>query len=470
MTMSMTWLDAVDKIRSARNTAAGKPLQNNTRLYVRGEGDEREFRVVLHGTEVVTIRSDDTYVLRSGGYQTPTTADRIHTYSPAKQFSERGDWYVWMKPIDRDPRPDRVERAVPKPYEATDPGPEPIKSTEGCLAGQMVATEHVDELVDVYRRDMRDGDEVVEKVSDGHNDDYDRLSVRRNSTDHVYYPEAHERGWDEGWANLPDNRHVHTSSFLNDDNERVKKVQCPHCAEFDAIHEVWRQAMHGDRWHRRFDGANGYATYAAMMKRFGTTEAWQAAYIEDFRARRAYLKAEREWELRNRVLFYDGIVVDSEGYAPRVREDGPSPAKLRRHEAEVARIKKRIDKYVTGYIKALAKGMPMPARSDCWFCAMRTNVDATGAHVKSGTGVTWGDMGSHDHLVSHMEERYYVPTLAVNALRDTTKLHDTGIYLWLNMNQDTNKMGGGDTKQYDIVARAIRNYMRKRLIPQPPTS
>jgi hypothetical protein len=457
--MTMTWLDAVDTIRKARNKAAGKPLQNNTRLYVRGEGDEREFGVVLHGTEVVTIRSDDTYVLRSGGYQTPTTADRIHTYSPAKQFSERGDWYVWMKPIDRDPRPDRVERAIPKPYEATDPGPEPTKSTEGCLAGQMVATEHVDELVEVYRRDMRDGDEIVEKVSDGFEDSYDRLKVKRTWTDHIYYSEGHEHGWDEGWANLPDNRHVHTSSFLNDDNERVKKVQCPHCAEFDAIHEVWRQAMHGDRWHRRFDGANGYATYAAMMKRFGSTEAWQAAYIEDFRARRAYLKAEREWELRNRVLFYDGIVVDSEGYAPRVRQDGPSPAKLRRHEAKVKRIKDRIDKYVNAYIKALAKGMPMPGNGDCWYCLLRDE-----------NGKTWGDHGDHNHLEVHMEDRYYVPMLAVNALRDTTSLADVGIAIWLNMNPEANVMGGGDTKQYDIVARAIRNYMRKRLVPEAPTS
>jgi hypothetical protein len=414
---------------------------------------------VLHGTEVVTIRSDDTYVLRSGGYQTPTTADRIHTYSPAKQFSERGDWYVWMKPIDRDPRPDRVERAIPKPYEATDPGPEPIKSTEGCLAGQMVATEHVDELVEVYRRDMRDGDEIVEKVSDGFEDSYDRLKVKRTWTDHIYYSEGHEHGWDEGWANLPDNRHVHTSSFLNDDGERVKKVQCPHCAEFDAIHEVWRQAMHGDRWHRRFDGANGYATYAVMMKRFGTTEAWQAAYIEDFRARRAYLKADREWELRNRVLFYDGIVVDSEGYAPRVREDGPSPAKLRRHEAKVKRIKDRIDKYVNAYIKALAKGMPMPGNGDCWYCLLRDE-----------NGKTWGDHGDHNHLEVHMEDRYYVPMLAVNALRDTTSLADVGIAIWLNMNPEANTMGGGDTKQYDIVARAIRNYMRKRLVPEAPTS
>src|SRR4051812_22940511 len=121
MTMSMTHRDAQKLIHTARNKSAGKPLQNNTRLYARGEGPGLEFGVVLHGTEVVTIKPDGTYVLRSGGYQTITTAQRIHAYSPAKQFSERGDWYVWMKPTDRDPRPDRVEREIPKPYEAVNP-------------------------------------------------------------------------------------------------------------------------------------------------------------------------------------------------------------------------------------------------------------------------------------------------------------------------------------------------------------
>src|SRR3954465_4795299 len=82
MTMTMTWLSAVDTIRSARNPAAGKPLANNTRLYQSGEGDEREFRVVLHGTTVVTIHPDDTYTLRNGGWTSPTTLDRIRRFAP----------------------------------------------------------------------------------------------------------------------------------------------------------------------------------------------------------------------------------------------------------------------------------------------------------------------------------------------------------------------------------------------------
>jgi hypothetical protein len=455
--MSLTHKEGQTLMQSARNRAAGKPLQNNTRLY---DHADHSFGVVLHGTEVVTIHTDGTYTLRSGGFTTNTTADRIHTYSPAKQFSEKGEWYVWMKPVDRDPRPDRFERSIPRPFEASDPGPEPVKTTEGCKDGQMVTTEHVDELVEVWRKDMLDTDEFIEVISDGHEPggDYDKVSVKRSWNDHVFYTE--DRYWSEAWAKLSGDGH--RSSYTNKDGERVRKIQCPHCAEFDAIHERWSRAYNGaNRW-AAIDQRKGYKLYAEMMERFdNNVDAWQEAYIEDFRARRAYNQADRAWEIRNRVPFYDGITVDSEGYTPRIRQVGPSPAKLRRHEREVVRMQKKIERYIDGYIKALVKGMPMPSGGDCWFCALRTE-----------SGQTWGDMGNSAHLLTHMEERYYVPTLAVNALRATTKLTDTGIYLWLDMNQDTNRMGGKKQgkKPYDSVKRALRKYMRKRLVPEPPTS
>ena len=224
--------------------------------------------------------------------------------------------------------------------------------------------------------------------------------------------------------------------------------------------------MHGPRWGgRRFDGPHrGYKTYAAMMESFGSQEAWQEAYIIDFRARRDYLKADREWDQRNRVPFYDGIKVDSEGYAPRLREKGPSPAKLRRHEAAVAKMRKRIDKFVAGYIEALKKGMPMPSGGDCWYCLMR-------ASNESGQSGNFGDMAGSDHLLEHFKDRYYVPSLAVNALRERG-YKDVGIYMWLDMNQDTQTMGGRDqgAKAYDTVRRDLRKFLQKRLIPTAPTS
>jgi hypothetical protein len=467
--MTMTWLGAVDKIRSARNKAYGKPLANNTRLYERGEGDEREFGIVLHGTEVVTVKPDGTYVLRAGGYQTMTTLDRIRTYSPATWqtlLTDRGDWYVRLEPDPSDPRPERVNRTVPKPYQAENPGPEPVKNMTDCIAGQLVATEHVNETVQCYRRNMQAGDELVEVISDGYQPggDYDTVKVIRSWTDHVYIGEAERAYYDQGWGALEGNRSHYSESFSNADGETVKYIQCSHCKAFDAKHEAWRQKMHGDRWGRSFDRQTGYATYAEMIEHFGSMEAWQAAYIADYRARRAYLKADREWDQRNRVPFYDGITIDSEGYAPRLRMTGPSPAKLRRHEAAVAKMKKRIDKYVEGYIAALKAGMPMPSGGDCWYCALHTSVTDSDTQLR----VPMGDaVSSHEHLISHMEDRYYVPTLAVNALRERG-YRDVGIAIYLDMDFDSNTMGKPNGL-YDNTKRDLIKYMRKRLVPQPPT-
>jgi hypothetical protein len=467
---------AQDEIKRARNKSAGRKLANNTRLYEHTDGS---FGITLHGTEVVTVNTDGTWTLRSGGWQTPTTLDRIRRYSPVnwKLFSERGEWFMRLAPNPNDPHPERVEREIPKPYDATDPGDEPVKSTEGCVAGQTVATEHVGELVEIYRREMREHDVIQgDVVSKGFSDDgrYDRVNVKRTWTDHVYIGQKSEQhGWDEGWANLPDNRSGHSRQFVNEDGEKVTYVQCVHCKEFDAEHETWRYRMYGDRWGRKFDQQTGYATYAAMMERFhNDKDLWQQAYIEDFRARREYLKAAREWDERNRIPFYDGVVIDSEGYTPRLREKGPSPAKLRRHEAAVAKLKKRIDKYVDGFIAELKKGtMPMPSEGDCWYCSMFNatppNTDATRLY-KRGTTVEPGDTMGNEHLLSHMEERYYVPSLAVNALRERG-YKDIGVAVWLDMDMDAKTMGK-PRGHYDSVRRDIRRYLSKRLIPQAPTS
>jgi sarcosine oxidase delta subunit len=472
--MTMTHREAQNEMQRARVRANGRKLANNTRLFARGEGPSLEFGITLHGTEVVTIHPDGTYTLRNGGWATPTTLDRIRRYSPMtwqQLLTERGEWFIRLQPNPKDPRPERVERNIPKPYEATDPGDEPVKNPEGCVAGQIVTTEHVNETVRIFVKDVREDDIVDE--DDLKKDRYDFIEVKRSWNDHVYIGENAQSYGDEGWAKFTGaERWQHRSTHTINDGEKVTYIQCSHCKEFDAIHERWHYAMHGVRYGRSFDQQTGYATYAAMMEQFGSQEAWQEAYITDFRARREYLKADREWDQRNRVPFFDGITVDSEGYAPRLREKGPSPAKLRRHEAAVAKMKKRIDKYVDGFVKELQKGtMPMPSEGDCWHCAMFDAIppnDSATRLAKRGTTVEPVERMGSEHLLSHMEERYYVPSLAINALRERGYL-DVGVYMLLDMNQDTKKMGKPHG-QYDGVRRDIRRYLSKRLIPQAPQS
>lgn len=462
---------ATDTLSSARSEQAGKPLENNTRLFRRSDDT---FAVKLHAVDVVTINRDGTYTLRNGGWNTVTTMQRIRNYAPVNGtlFSERGDWYVRMTPDANDAQPARVDRTVPKPFHSTDPGPEPVKNDEGCVAGQLVTTEHIGETVEVWRKDMQDGDEFIEVATESGmgNSDYDRVKVKRSWNSHVYIGESAHAYQDEGWFDLDDNHSRHNSRFTNDDGENVEYVQCSHCKDFDTVHENWRYRMHGERYSRRFDEPGGYSVYAKMIDMYGTPEAWREAYLTDLHERKAYLKADREWDQRNRVPFYDGIIVDSHGYAQRKRKSGPSKTKLDRHERKVAKIKNSIDKYVDGFIAAMKAGeVRMPGSGDCWYCLLRTQDGQT-----MGDSMTTlhedGSLSqevSNGHLFDHIEENYYVPSLAVNALRERG-YRDVGIYIHLGMDQDTGMMGGPGAF-YDSIKRDLTKYMRKRMVPSAPT-
>jgi hypothetical protein len=431
---------AESEIASARNKGNGKPLANNTRLFANEDGS---YRIRLHNTDIITINSDGTYTLNSGGYQTVTTMERLRRFTPVRLMSISGDWYVRTEPNPQDPKPERVDRTIPKPFTPGDHlGDEPVKNDEGCQAGSMMGTDHVDEEVRIFRKDMQEGDVIVK--DEGSGDKYDFITVTRTWTTWVFYGEEAHSYRSKEWEAVADKSHT-------------KYEQCPHCKAFDAEHERWRQWMHGDRWGRRFDRQRGYATYIELMERFHNDKAlWQEAYLTDFRERRAYMKADREWEERNRVPFFDGITIDSDGYAPRLRKSGPSPAKLRRHEKEVKRVKNEIDKYVGKFMAALKEGMAMPGSGDCWMCLMKTD-----------KGETLGDLGDNSHLWDHIEEDYFVPSLITNALLERG-YKPLGVYMMLDMDQDAQTMGGGRSS-YNGAKRDLRKYMQKRLVPAAPT-
>lgn len=95
--------------------------------------------------------------------------------------------------------------------------------------------------------------------------------------------------------------------------------------------------------------------------------------------------------------YADGITIHADDTVSDIGEDPNSKLKLRR----------RIASYVKGYMSALAAGnVPVPSAGDCWYCALRT----TG---KIPLGAAIGDTS---HLISHMDEKYYVPSLLANAI------------------------------------------------------
>jgi hypothetical protein len=63
--------------------------------------------------------------------------------------------------------------------------------------------------------------------------------------------------------------------------------------------------------------------------------------------------------------------------------------------------------YVKRFMAALEAGdVPRPSRGDCWHCLMTTE-----------EGKSLGEMTGAGHLLSHIEEQYYVPSLLMRACR-----------------------------------------------------
>lgn len=86
---------------------------------------------------------------------------------------------------------------------------------------------------------------------------------------------------------------------------------------------------------------------------------------------------------------------------------------------------------------------------DCWYCLM---VDED--------GVTWGDRNAdHDHLWSHLDEDYYVPTLAVHATRERG-YGDPDFVIGLRARDWVDGRG----RSADAFADDLSDYLKRRLL------
>lgn len=86
----MTFNEAKELFKTARNKSAGKPLELNTRLVKLSDDC---YGIQLYNTVVVQIQENGVYILRTSGWYTRTTFKRINKYSPAKVFSRKKTIY-----------------------------------------------------------------------------------------------------------------------------------------------------------------------------------------------------------------------------------------------------------------------------------------------------------------------------------------------------------------------------------------
>lgn len=100
-------------------------------------------------------------------------------------------------------------------------------------------------------------------------------------------------------------------------------------------------------------------------------------------------------------VYADGIYIDTQTKTAHGEGEDPKAQK---------ELRRRAHAYAKAYVTALYAGkIPAPSGGDCWGCLM---VPADGSTPGPQDG-----LGGRDHMLSHLEERYYVPSLVLRALK-----------------------------------------------------
>lgn len=150
---------------------------------------------------------------------------------------------------------------------------------------------------------------------------------------------------------------------------------------------------------------------------------------------------------RLRVLFEDGITFTDAGELIGEASDGAGL------EAAKRKVDRMVAKYIRGYCAHLREvgHVEPPDAGDCWYCLMRT-VDG---------GEPLGDaIGNVDHLLSHFEEGYHVPSLLVRAIEERGYGGGVG-FIVASTNIDL-EQGRNGKWALGHVKDSLRAYFRRR--------
>jgi len=75
---------------TGRNSQSRKLANNTTLLRI----NPSTIAVKLHSTNVITFHADGRIVFDSGGWKTPTTKERMNSFSPARVSQSQGTWEI----------------------------------------------------------------------------------------------------------------------------------------------------------------------------------------------------------------------------------------------------------------------------------------------------------------------------------------------------------------------------------------
>ncbi len=139
-----------------------------------------------------------------------------------------------------------------------------------------------------------------------------------------------------------------------------------------------------------------------------------------------------------KYTFEDGIAIDGNGNVSGTSARSPK---------ELQALNRLCGRYARKFVAALFAGeVPAPSGGDCWHC-----------HLQTGNGQSLGEsLDSPDHILRHMDNDYFVPSLAVNAV-NRFPVSDAA-------RQDLSHIWGQHDSGHfmpDIAERQIRNSIRR---------
>lgn len=163
------------------------------------------------------------------------------------------------------------------------------------------------------------------------------------------------------------------------------------------------------------DVVRWYADGTASLHTGGWRTATTKSRINEYSKARLYT-VKGIWYVQSSA-FVEGMRIDADGH--------PIDPQTTTPEVDAAkRLDKAVAKYITGYARTVCHGpepFPEPSNGDCWGCLFSLQ----GANGQTETGhltpqgytrtTDSADPLGVDHLLSHMTEAYYVPSLYARA-------------------------------------------------------
>jgi len=143
------------------------------------------------------------------------------------------------------------------------------------------------------------------------------------------------------------------------------------------------------------------------------------------------------------IVFADGITLHKDG---KITGQGDDPKITMKY---LTQIKKYADEYIAALV---ARKVPQPGPGDCWLCSF-----------KDSSGETWGEKGHNpDHILSHFKERYFVPSLLMNAIEayPVAPITKSCIGYWMKYHEQ--ELGSIEEFGKEQVKKSLIRYLKRQ--------